>query len=75
MFCIDYFNFCTFNGQSILSGRSTVNTKKGTWISLQVLILYISFIYLVLSCVFITKYNYCHCSVINKLGALSVAIM
>jgi len=30
---------------------------------------------LVLSCVFIIKYNYYKCSVINKLRALSVAIM
>jgi len=75
MFCIDYFNFSAYNGQSILSGRSTANTKRVTWISLWVLILYMSFIYLVLSCVFIIKYNYYHYSVINKLGGLSVAIM
>jgi len=30
---------------------------------------------LVLSCIFITKYNYYKCTVINKLEALSVAIM
>jgi len=41
----DNFNFSAFNGQSILSGRSTANTKKVTWISLRVLIRYMSFIY------------------------------
>jgi len=30
---------------------------------------------LVFSCVFIIKYNYYKCTVINKLGALSVVIM
>jgi len=30
MFYIDCFNFNAFNGQSILSGRSTANTKRVT---------------------------------------------
>ena len=40
---IDNFNFSAFN--VILSGRSTANTKRVTWISLRVLIRYMPFIY------------------------------
>jgi len=34
---IDCFNFSAFNGRSILSGRSTANIEKVTWIFLWVL--------------------------------------
>jgi len=42
-FNIDRLNFSVFNGHSILSGRSIANTKRVTWISLQVFILYHSY--------------------------------
>jgi len=67
---IDNFNFSVFNGQSILSGRSTANTKGSLGFPSGYLYVICHSLTLVLSCVFITK-----CSVINKLRALSRAIM